>query len=51
MGTCPKCGKHIDEVVLEPLQVQSASDEDEVAWAYRCPDDNCAAILGFDPKR
>lgn len=50
MGTCPKCGKHTDELVVEPVTLQVGADI-ENGWAYRCAEDDCAAIISVERQR
>ena len=47
MGTCPKCGERIDQVIGEIITIWKGAAE-YVGTALRCPRDECAAILAID---
>jgi hypothetical protein len=47
MGTCPKCGTRIDEMVAEIITIHCGAAE-YVGTAFRCPRDECAAIIAID---
>lgn len=47
MGTCPKCGERIDEVVGEIIIIHKGAAE-YVGTALRCPRDECAVIITID---